>query len=888
MRKTRSTKESLCSIRRSASRGGSRTQRFEPKELETSATAQERREEDFCIGLVRRYQRKDDSDWRATHHRLSLRRARRTWNTDEANRELLKAGVIDDTAAHIFPMATYTVPNRGRDVRWGYRGKRVGEASHPGPRHNMPDIRRSLESSVQSKLHEWRGDDFINCRLQAHTTETSLHVDETSLSIAARDCIQHIGSELVGAVTNGNGACGLHAIFGEPSTRGELYKEGARRLAATLLCSNPQALQQAGVEQRYITSIGQSFWNEFVKPTLKEEPSARGGESLLFWRTLQKMLPDLAQECQACYIEYGKRAETLADTRRAVTTASQRFFTLEMEECFVRPLATGRGFLPQSIEMPRLGDSRYIAHLLQPNPDNSEWLGPAFDEAGYIRASQPREMFPSEGPLCKYMALFQASSAYDGLRQAFIEGADASCHESKELLGGIIQRVLEDALVPDEFATQALDFSDKLNAYQHVYQQFQHVSEVPPDFATRAWPIYLDCVKQPGYYCSIDELMAMCNCAHVNVILFQKKDARTLVLEDCSLRYEGTPIMVKLDGNSRTRVRGHYERLISLQELKHFEEDLSAEVREIEEAAEKLRTAARDSAAKAAQLAAASSTADPEKSVQPTRPPTPLGTLPERKRRRLNQKTNSLDEPRPAGIAPSEDALDTMENSRTCEGEENKHDILQQHFNLRTMQESEHPCATLQRALFIVKAHIREHPTVLSDPNGKHKPMQDVFNDKLAPKLPNKHCAFMGCSWEGSSENTRIDHLKDPHGEMLESAAKFLPKCFTKDVRYASIDNEAIAEKIREGAPLASYAIDRRALQNFNDALHENSICAPMCFLCGCIYIYRERPTEDLRPGQARDENYIQWQKPFEKDDMFFSLTRLQTEEQYGQQTYLR
>ena len=107
-------------------------------------------------------------------------------------------------------------------------------------------------------------------------------------------------------------------------------------------------------------------------------------------------------------------------------------------------------------------------------------------------------------------------------------------------------------------------------------------------------------------------------------------------------------------------------------------------------------------------------------------------------------------------------------------------------------------------------------------------------------------------------------------------------------MRYASIYNEAIAEKIREGAPLASYAIDRRALQNFNDALHENSICAPMCFLCGCIYIYRERPTEDLRPGQVRGENYIQWQKPFEKDDMFFSLARLQTEEQYGQQTYLR
>ena len=104
-----------------------------------------------------------------------------------------------------------------------------------------------------------------------------------------------------------------------------------------------------------------------------------------------------------------------------------------------------------------------------------------------------------------------------------------------------------------------------------------------------------------------------------------------------------------------------------------------------------------------------------------------------------------------------------------------------------------------------------------------------------------------------------------------------------------SIYNEALAEKIREGAPLASYSIDRRALTQFSEALQDRSVSAPMCFLCGCIYMHRERPEWDRRPGQAESENYIQWKSAFDESKRkFLGMSKQQTEAYYGLETYLK
>ena len=48
----------------------------------------------------------------------------------------------------------------------------------------------------------------------------------------------------------------------------------------------------------------------------------------------------------------------------------------------------------------------------------------------------------------------------------------------------------------------------------------------------------------------------------------------------------------------------------------------------------------------------------------------------------------------------------------------------------------------------------------------------------------------------------------------------------------------SIGLKVREGAPLASYAIDRRCLRKGTEAASGNNVEALICFFCACIYPY--------------------------------------------------
>ena len=246
---------------------------------------------------------------------------------------------------------------------------------------------------------------------------------------------------------------------------------------------------------------------------------------------------------------------------------------------------------------------------------------------------------------------------------------------------------------------------------------------------------------------------------------------------------------------------------------------------------------------------------------QPPPPPMPLAASQELKRRRLTRKVSSAMCVAPPATASSSShsKTDVGQKIDNDEQEASLHHIQNQHFRLRVMENSIHPSEVLHKAVLKVKAEIRSHPTVPADPQNSKVPMPDVFDDSVAVQLPHKHCAFVGCLWPHNNRTTQktlstkdlLDHIMtdDQHKQVLEAAVNLLPSCYPFPVRYMSIYNEAIAEKIRGGAPLASYSIDRRALANLDHALQQN-ICAPMCFLCGCIYMYRERPEYNLYQEQ--------------------------------------
>ena len=98
------------------------------------------------------------------------------------------------------------------------------------------------------------------------------------------------------------------------------------------------------------------------------------------------------------------------------------------------------------------------------------------------------------------------------------------------------------------------------------------------------------------------------------------------------------------------------------------------------------------------------------------------------------------------------------------------------------------------------------------------KPWKKAVDDKQAVVLPPKHCAFIGCAWEGSIDDELYQHLAQVHMHVLADAMDLLPSCFSADERMRSVYHEGIAEKTRFGPPLATYSIDRRCLRSYHAA----------------------------------------------------------------------
>ncbi len=44
--------------------------------------------------------------------------------------------------------------------------------------------------------------------------------------------------------------------------------------------------------------------------------------------------------------------------------------------------------------------------------------------------------------------------------------------------------------------------------------------EEPVDYATRAWPLYVQAISNVGYFLSCDELLLVCELCHKNCIIF--------------------------------------------------------------------------------------------------------------------------------------------------------------------------------------------------------------------------------------------------------------------------------------------------------------------------------------------------------------------------------
>ena len=88
-----------------------------------------------------------------------------------------------------------------------------------------------------------------------------------------------------------------------------------------------------------------------------------------------------------------------------------------------------------------------------------------------------------------------------------------------------------------------------------------HIADtLPHDFSERAWPAYLQCIQDPEYWFSCDELLFFAFLAQVGIAIFSCQGS-VLTLEGANYVAGEAPVLVRLLGNCQTRVRSQFERL---------------------------------------------------------------------------------------------------------------------------------------------------------------------------------------------------------------------------------------------------------------------------------------------------------------------------------------
>ena len=213
-------------------------------------------------------------------------------------------------------------------------------------------------------------------------------------------------------------------------------------------------------------------------------------------------------------------------------------------------------------------------------------------------------------------------------------------------------------------------------------------------------------------------------------------------------------------------------------------------------------------------------------------PPPPLPHAEARWRKRLRCKTApseyvSLGHAMPK--RPAETKAMTSANSTE-----------QPMFAIRTVDkaQSPDPRSKLEVAIVDLARLLRNDPTVPGDGADPSQPCRAPLLEDAALELPAKHCAFRGCLWQGATSVEQISHLKTSHWKPLMAVTQLMHQPHTADEKLVGAYNAAISHKVREGAPLACYSIDRRCVFNYVSQISDKNVGTLTCFCCARKFPY--------------------------------------------------
>ena len=99
-------------------------------------------------------------------------------------------------------------------------------------------------------------------------------------------------------------------------------------------------------------------------------------------------------------------------------------------------------------------------------------------------------------------------------------------------------------------------------------------------------------------------------------------------------------------------------------------------------------------------------------------------------------------------------------------------------------------------------------------------------------------------NFERARELEVVRHVMTEHGPAVHAASELLSPMHKEVERITAVYNEAIGINVREGAPLASYSIDRKCLRKGAEATAGDNVQALVCFfgaLASCPQTIRAR-----------------------------------------------
>ena len=362
-------------------------------------------------------------------------------------------------------------------------------------------------------------------------TAKTLQVNEDETMVLP-DAVAHLAGEiLVSANTVGDGACGMHAVFGRSNKHGQLECYNGRAVAVEFLEMALRRQVRGARPSANVQAVRMSLWDELALPGAA---GAGSPEAELFWQHFVQQYPSEAEEVRQI-VRQGEllKQEEVAQRRKLLKVC--RGFFCNAAEPVVEAVCLEIGYAA------------------------GEGEEDCFEERHGIRyvKGQREVVWPVAGPRRKADAIRHANPAFDGLRMAVFLGRNlpqciAVIEEVSSRCRSADGKLLQEGL-------------QEYHAHQERNKADRHRTQ-PASFGNAAIDAYLLAVMEANYYLSCDEVATVAEMRQQNlVIVTEGVDDESFVPYCVAAGGSAETVIVLLkDVQSEARVRSHFERLAPL------------------------------------------------------------------------------------------------------------------------------------------------------------------------------------------------------------------------------------------------------------------------------------------------------------------------------------